>query len=130
MDNSETAQCAKAVSLFRGLYARVAHKLGVDVSYVSRIARGERKSKVVEKALSREFKKAVSVMRSGSVLSEEKQYMVVTVQCPRCKTFQKVHIDARPGFKQTKSEKVSCINCDHHFKLTIPERIIRGPFPA
>lgn len=55
MKKSTTAQCARAVSLFRGLYARVAHDLGVDVSYVSRIARGERKSKIAEKALSREF---------------------------------------------------------------------------
>ena len=96
MDKSSAAQCARAVSLFRGLYARVAHKLGVDVSYVSRIARGQRKSTVAEKALIREFNKVVSLMRNSSVLSGEKQYMVVTLQCPRCKTSQKVHIDARP----------------------------------
>ncbi len=130
MDKSSAAQCARAVSLFRGLYARVAHKLGVDVSYVSRIARGQRKSTVAEKALIREFNKVVSVMRNSSVLSGEKQYMVVTLQCPRCKTSQKVHIDARPGFNQTGGDRVSCINCDHRFKLTIPESIIRGPFPV
>jgi hypothetical protein len=130
MKKSATAECARAVSLFRGLYARVAHKLGVDASYVSRIARGKRKSKLAEKMLLTEFRKVVSVMRNGSVLSGEKQYMVVTLQCPRCKTFQKVHIDARPGFEQTGGEKVSCLYCDHHFKLTIPEKIIRGPYPA
>ena len=66
MNKSETAQCAKAVSLFRGLYARVARNLGVDVSYVSRIARGERKSKVAEKALNREFNKVLASINNLS----------------------------------------------------------------
>jgi hypothetical protein len=130
MNNSVPPQCAMAVSLFRGLYARVARKSGVDVSYVSRIARGERKSKAVEKALKKEFNKAVSVMRNGSLRSGIRDYMVVLLQCPRCKTSQKVHIDARPGFEHAGGERVSCISCDHHFKLTIPEKIIRGPFPV
>ena len=43
-----------SVSLFRGIYNRVATRLGVDPSYVSRVARGERKSAVVEKALAEE----------------------------------------------------------------------------
>jgi hypothetical protein len=55
MNGTVNSQCSTAVSLLRGLYARVAHDLGVDVSYISRIARGERKSKVAEKALKREF---------------------------------------------------------------------------
>ena len=45
-----------AVSLFRGIYNRVAKRLGVDPSYVSRVARGERKSTVVEKALAEEVR--------------------------------------------------------------------------
>ena len=45
------------VSLFRGLYTRVARKLEVDPSYVSRVARGERKSDAVEAALSAEIGK-------------------------------------------------------------------------
>lgn len=60
MKRSIIGPCAQAVSLFRGLYARVAHDLGVDPSYVSRIARGQRKSKVTQKALEREFNKAVA----------------------------------------------------------------------
>lgn len=44
------------VSLFRGVYNRVAKRLGVDPSYVSRVARGERKSEVVEKALAEEVR--------------------------------------------------------------------------
>jgi hypothetical protein len=45
-----------AVSLFRGIYNRVAKRLEVDPSYVSRVARGERKSAVVEKALAEEVR--------------------------------------------------------------------------
>lgn len=45
----------EVVTLFRGLYNRIAEELNVDPSYVSRVARGERKSKVVEAALRREI---------------------------------------------------------------------------
>src|SRR3989442_14254946 len=38
-------------SQFRGVYGRVARKIGVDVSYVSRVARGERQSKRIADAL-------------------------------------------------------------------------------
>ena len=58
--------CETAVSLFRGLYGRVARDLGVDPSYISRIARGERRSKVAEKALNREFRKALKLIRNSS----------------------------------------------------------------
>lgn len=54
------------VSLSRGLYARVARRLGVDASYISRIARGQRKSQVVEKALSREFDKVLVLIRNSA----------------------------------------------------------------
>jgi hypothetical protein len=42
-------------SLCRGLYNRVAQKLGCDPSYVSRVARGERSSKAVSEALRAEI---------------------------------------------------------------------------
>src|SRR5208282_4517306 len=44
-----------ALSIFRGLYQRVAGKLGVDPSYVSRVARGERRSAAVVAALQEEM---------------------------------------------------------------------------
>lgn len=44
------------VALFRGVYKRVAKRLGVDPSYVSRVARGERQSAEVEKALAEEVR--------------------------------------------------------------------------
>lgn len=57
---------SKMVSLSRGLYSRVAHRVGCDVSYISRIARGERKSKVAEKALDREFRKVSALITKNS----------------------------------------------------------------
>jgi hypothetical protein len=42
-------------ALYRGLYVRIASKLDVDPSYVSRVARGERQSKAIERALQNEI---------------------------------------------------------------------------
>jgi hypothetical protein len=53
-DNSSTNVNAGRQSpqtLYRGLYGRIANKLGVDPSYVSRVARGNRRSSEVENAL-------------------------------------------------------------------------------
>jgi len=47
----------KRYQLYRGLYSRVARKLGVDRSYVSRVARGERRSQEIEAALAAELKR-------------------------------------------------------------------------
>jgi transcriptional regulator with XRE-family HTH domain len=49
------------VSLFRGLYTRVAQQLGVDQSYVSRVARGERESAAVTAALRKEIRKILQL---------------------------------------------------------------------
>ena len=43
-----------------GLYSRVARQLRVDRSYVSRVARGERHSEVVEQAISTEFDRVMN----------------------------------------------------------------------
>jgi len=129
MKKSATSQCAMAVSLFRGLYARVARNLEVDVSYISRIARGERKSKAAEKALTREFNKVVSVMRNSSACRGKRLRVGILLKCPRCKALQEVHIAARPEIGHAGGEKISCISCDNCFKVTIPDRIIQEPFP-
>ena len=42
-------------SLCRGMYSRVAQKLGCDPSYVSRVARGERTSEAISEALRAEI---------------------------------------------------------------------------
>ncbi len=44
-------------SLYRGVYSRVAKQLGLDRSYVSRVASGQRRSKQVEAALLAEIKR-------------------------------------------------------------------------
>jgi transcriptional regulator with XRE-family HTH domain len=52
-----TTKLLKLAALFRGLYSRVAKKLGVDPSYVSRVARGERHNAEVEQALVQEVQR-------------------------------------------------------------------------
>jgi hypothetical protein len=53
-------------SRMRGLYRRVADRLGVDPSYVSRVARGERKSPKIETCLNREISKLLVSARPKS----------------------------------------------------------------
>jgi hypothetical protein len=45
---------ATLVSEYRGIYNRIAAQMGVDPSYVSRIARGERSNDLVQTALLKE----------------------------------------------------------------------------
>jgi hypothetical protein len=52
-------------SLIRGLYGRVARKLKVDPSYVSRVARGERRSGEIEESLERELKRIMALVRTN-----------------------------------------------------------------
>jgi transcriptional regulator with XRE-family HTH domain len=40
-----------------GIYSRVARRLGVDRTYVSRVARGERRSPEIETALIQDFER-------------------------------------------------------------------------
>jgi len=40
-----------------GIYSRVAHQLGVHRTFVSRVARGERRSQTVEDALVAEYER-------------------------------------------------------------------------
>src|SRR5271169_1718333 len=53
-------------SQLRGLYARVARKLRVDPSYVSRVARGERQSARIEKAIRRELRNILQLLSKGN----------------------------------------------------------------
>jgi len=48
-------QFTHMAALYRGIYSRVADRLGVDPSYVSRVARGERQSETVRAALDSEL---------------------------------------------------------------------------
>ena len=52
-------------SLMRGLYSRVARKLRIDPSYVSRVARGERTSTAISQALEAELRR-VALLTNGN----------------------------------------------------------------
>ena len=54
-ENLSMTRMNRYIQALCGLYSRVARKLGLDRSYVSRVARGERHSEEVEKVLTREF---------------------------------------------------------------------------
>src|SRR5258708_20745720 len=53
--NNQTPDLRCLPSLCRGIYNRVAQKVGCDPSYVSRVARGERTSEAVSEALPAEI---------------------------------------------------------------------------
>lgn len=59
-DKGKAAQGATALVKhvhYRGIYSRVARQLGIDRSYVSRVASGERRSPKVEAALLKEIRR-------------------------------------------------------------------------
>ena len=60
----------------------------------------------------------------------DKPYVVMTVECPTCKTKQKVHVAARTGFAQMGDQTIQCIRCNNYFKVTVSDKIVGGPFPA
>lgn len=59
-------------SLCRGIYNRVAHQVGCDPSYVSRVARGERKSEAISEALRAEVALTWAKLNEGSAESTGK----------------------------------------------------------
>ena len=52
-------------SVIRGLYGRVARQLQVDPSYVSRVARQERRSETIEAALRREIGRIIAIVQAN-----------------------------------------------------------------
>lgn len=60
----------------------------------------------------------------------DERFVVMTVECQHCKTKQKVHVAARTNGAQLGHQTIPCINCPHHFRVTVPARIVAGPFPA
>ena len=49
-------------SLYRGIYNRVARKMGCDPSYVSRVARGQRSSRAIARALQVEIEHVMKLV--------------------------------------------------------------------
>lgn len=68
-DNASTVQglALPPQTLYRGLYIRIARRLKVDPSYVSRVARGERQSKAVENAIRLEIDQINRKLKGSSL---------------------------------------------------------------
>jgi len=63
---------ADLASRLRGLYGRIARQLGIDPSYVSRVARGERQSELVDNALRQELTKIINRARQPDRVTKQK----------------------------------------------------------
>ena len=53
-----------------------------------------------------------------------------TIECPHCKVRQKVQIAVRARLAQTGQQYISCLNCASEFEVTLPNKIVAGPFTA
>jgi hypothetical protein len=61
-------------------------------------------------------------------MAKASQFVVMTIRRPHCKTEQNVHVGVnREG--QMPNQYLFCINCDHEFDITLPDKIVGGPFP-
>lgn len=58
------------------------------------------------------------------------RYIIVTVECSRCKTKQKVHVAVHTGPTKMADESIRCLDCDNLSKAKLPDKIVDGPFPA
>ena len=93
------------VSLFRGLYNRVAQRLGVDPSYVSRVARGERNSDDVKAALSEEVRKIFERTPNHDGHYFRKKSKITATKKSANQTFANVKKEmARPRFAESARE--------------------------
>jgi hypothetical protein len=60
---NEFVDSLQAITVFRGIYKRVAKRLNIHPSYVSRVARGERRAAFVTEALQKEIRRAIGKAR-------------------------------------------------------------------
>jgi hypothetical protein len=62
--------------------------------------------------------------------SQPRPFTPVTLECPRCKEKQVVHMHARPiSGRQMGAETIECLKCLTDFDVALPDDIIAGPFP-
>lgn len=64
-DNNNINAMLARHSLYRGIYSRVAKELGLDRSFVSRVANGQRHSPKVQAALIKEIKRIERLTKSS-----------------------------------------------------------------
>jgi len=60
----------------------------------------------------------------------EDLYVVMTVECQKCKARQTVHVAAPTGFGQMADQTIKCISCKQNFEVRVPDKIVAGPFPT
>ena len=48
------------------------------------------------------------------------RYMIMTEQCPRCKTKQRIHVGTNTGAAHEIHETILCVNCNRPFKVSLP----------
>jgi hypothetical protein len=114
-DNSTTNVNSKIPppeTLYRGLYVRVARKLNVDPSYVSRVARGDRRSSEIENALRQAQEEINQQLGRGSSATEnrlsrsaggaKRLKMLVTQNRGRIRKQWLAHSEADPNLKRVK----------------------------
>jgi hypothetical protein len=66
----------------------------------------------------------------GDLVMANGRYFVMKVECVRCKMKQKIHIALRPDAASERMETIQCIQCNLFFRIPVPDRIVRGPYPA
>jgi hypothetical protein len=75
-------------SLVRGMYTRLARELGYNISYIIRVANGERKSVRVERALSKEVRRVLKMAdraKGAQKKSEARRYAAKKLKAKRFK---------------------------------------------
>jgi tartrate dehydratase beta subunit/fumarate hydratase class I family protein len=60
----------------------------------------------------------------------DERFVVVTVECQHCKTKQKVHVAITTGSAQMRHQMIQCIDCAKYSDVTVPDKIMCGPFPV
>jgi len=53
-----------------------------------------------------------------------------TIECPHCKVRQNIHVAVQRGPAKKERQYISCINCHTEFDVSVPNRIVGGPFIA
>jgi CheY-like chemotaxis protein len=53
-----------------------------------------------------------------------------TIECPHCKVRQSIYVAAPPGVAKKERQYICCINCHSEFDVSVPDKIVAGPFVA
>ena len=58
-------------------------------------------------------------------MAKDSQFVVMTIKYPYCKTKQKVHVGVNLAPGHMPNQYLFCINFDHEFDITLPDKIVR-----